>query len=81
MPQLFGFALRFLTVLLRRYQPHPFDSPPQRLVSELNRLFAAGEGKNACRWGRPAAPTCKRTTLSQQMDARTRCDSGVVPKK
>jgi len=45
------------------------------MVSDLSGLWAAGEGKTACRWGRPAAPTCKRTSLSQQMDARTRCDS------
>jgi len=38
---------------------------------DVRRIEKHGEGKDVCRWGRPTAPTCKRTSLSQQIDAKT----------
>ena len=56
--------------------PTPLIPLPSVLVLDEKCPHDAGEGKDACRWGRSAAPTCKRTTLSQQIGAKKRMGFG-----
>ena len=56
------------------HKPLPFDSPPQRLVSDLTCLTDAGEGKDVCRRGRPPPPAKEppspsRLTLKNERDS------------